>query len=70
MADIFVGYSKQEPEPTRKLATDLEAREYSVWWDKSLLARANFRQVVLNELAAAKAVTVIWTPTSVKSGWV
>jgi hypothetical protein len=70
MADIFVSYSKQEPEPTRKLATDLEARGYSVWWDKSLLAAANFRQVVLNELAAAKEVTVIWTPSAVKSDWV
>jgi tetratricopeptide (TPR) repeat protein len=26
MADIFISYSKQEPEPTRTLAADLEAR--------------------------------------------
>jgi hypothetical protein len=49
LADIFISYSKQEPEPTRKL----EARGYSVWWDTSLLAGPDYTDVILRELAAA-----------------
>jgi tetratricopeptide (TPR) repeat protein len=70
MADIFISYSQKDPEPTKELAAELESRGYSVWWDTSLLAGAKFREVILCELAAAKAVIVIWTPNSVKSDWV
>jgi hypothetical protein len=34
MADIFISYSKQHPQPTRDLAAYLEQEGYSVWWDK------------------------------------
>jgi formylglycine-generating enzyme required for sulfatase activity len=70
MADIFISYSKQEPEPTRKLAAELEGRGYTVWWDTSLLAGDDFRRIIVKELNAAKAVIVIWTPASVHSNFV
>jgi Tfp pilus assembly protein PilF len=70
MADVFISYSKQDPEPTRKLAHELETLGYSVWWDTNLLAGANFREVIVKQLEGAKAVIVIWTPSSVKSDWV
>jgi tetratricopeptide (TPR) repeat protein len=69
MADIFISYSKQDPEPTHKLAAELERRGYSVWWDTGLLSGTNFREVILRELSLAKAVIVIWTPSSVNSDW-
>jgi hypothetical protein len=69
MADIFISYSQREPEPTVKLANELEARGYSVWWDNNLVPGESFRKVILRELNTAKAVIVIWTPSSVKSDW-
>jgi TIR domain len=37
MADVFISYSKHDPEPTERLAAELERQGYSVWWDTSLL---------------------------------
>jgi formylglycine-generating enzyme required for sulfatase activity len=70
MTDIFISYSKQDPEPTRKLAAELKQRGYTVWWDTSLLAGDNFRSVIVEQLNEAKAVIVIWTPASMNSHYV
>lgn len=70
MADVFISYSKQTPEPTRKLAAQLEARGYSVWWDPNLFTGEDFTDAIMQRLQEAKAVIVIWSPASVKSHFV
>lgn len=70
MADIFISYSQKDPEPTKALAADLEARGYTTWWDTSLLPGERFPDKIRQELEAAKVVIVIWSENSVKSTWV
>ena len=70
MADIFISYSKDEPEPTIALARDLERKGYSTWWDTELLPGERYQERIATELDKAKAVIVIWTPKSVVSRWV
>ncbi|MBT3069622.1 toll/interleukin-1 receptor domain-containing protein [Rhodomicrobium sp. Az07] len=70
MADIFISYSKKDIEQARVIAALLEAEGYSVWWDPNLEAGDQFRKVIMKELAAAKAVVVLWTENSVDSDWV
>jgi formylglycine-generating enzyme required for sulfatase activity len=70
MADIFISYSKRERVLTVELARDLEELGYSVWWDTALVAGQVFRQEIRDQIQAARAVIVIWTPHSVKSDWV
>ena len=70
MADIFISYSKLDPEHTIALAADLEARGHSTWWDSSLLPGDEFPDLIKRQIDLAKAVLVIWTPNSVKSRWV
>ena len=70
MADIFISYSKSDPEPTRQIASYLEVKGYTVWWDTSLTAGEDFREKITQELQSSKAVIVIWTPNSVQSAWV
>ena len=70
MANIFISYSKQDQSEARLLAAFLEAEGYSVWWDTSLLSGDNFRQIIMEELAKARAAIVIWTENSVSSDWV
>jgi hypothetical protein len=70
VADIFISYSKHDSEPTRVLAEYLKEEGYSVWWDTDLTVGDKFRDVVNQELDAAKAVIVIWTTYSVTSDWV
>jgi uncharacterized protein len=70
MADIFISYSKQDPENTKALAANLEARGYSVWWDTSLLPGERFPEKIRQEIEAAKVVIVIWSEGSAASEWV
>lgn len=70
MADIFISYSKADHEQVRLLAAFLEAEGYSVWWDASLLSGENYRNVIMTELARARAALVVWTQNSIHSDWV
>jgi hypothetical protein len=53
-----------------KLSAFLEAEGWSVWWDKSLSAADIYRDEIMKQLVAARAVITIWTPNSIKSDWV
>lgn len=71
MADIFISYSSQRREWTRELENRLAAEGYdSVWWDRELNPAAEFGPQIKEELNAAKAVVVIWTPEAVASPYV
>jgi TIR domain-containing protein/WD40 domain-containing protein len=70
VADVFISYSKSRRAETVELATDLEARGFTVWWDKEITPGETFRKAIRDELDKAGAVIVIWTPQSAQSNWV
>jgi hypothetical protein len=70
MADIFSSHSKSDRDHALKLSAFLEAEGWSLWWDKGLNAADAYRDVIMRELTAARAVISIWTETSIKSDWV
>jgi TIR domain len=70
MADIFISYSKSDHALALKLSAFLESEGWGVWWDKSLGAADLYRDEIMRQLAAARAVITIWTENSVKSDWV
>jgi len=70
MSDIFISYSKADHALALKLSAFLEAEGWSVWWDKSLSAADLYRDEIMKQLAAARAVITIWTENSIKSDWV
>jgi hypothetical protein len=70
MADIFISYSKSDHALALKLSTFLESEGWTVWWDKSLAAADLYRDEIMKQLDAARTVITIWTPNSIKSGWV
>jgi hypothetical protein len=67
---IFISYSRDDAPLAKALAALLEARGYSVWWDFSLVAGKRFREEIANAIERASTVLVIWSPHSVKSGFV
>jgi adenylate cyclase len=70
MADVFVSYARSDKARVAPLVAGLEAQGWSVWWDPEIEAGQQFDDQIEDELNAARAVLVVWTPTSVASRWV
>ncbi len=70
MADVFVSYARSDKARVAPVVAALEAQGWSVWWDPEIEAGQQFDDQIEAELDAAKAVLVVWTPTSAASRWV
>jgi hypothetical protein len=70
LSDIFISYAKADRNEALKLSAYLESLGYGVWWDRGLQSGDEFRDVIIAGLAKARAVIVIWSPSSIRSDWV
>ena len=70
MADVFISYARSDKARVAPLVAALEAKGWSVWWDPEIAAGQQFDDQIEAEINAARAVLVVWTPTSVVSRWV
>lgn len=70
MSDIFISYSGKDVPWVRNFAKVLEAKQWSVWWDRHIPTGQSFDAVIEEELQKAKCVIVIWSQHSVRSDWV
>jgi adenylate cyclase len=70
MADIFVSYARADRSRVAPLVAAIEADGWSVWWDPAISPGQEFDRQITEALAAARAVVVVWTPSSVQSRWV
>ncbi|MGH8163246.1 MAG: TIR domain-containing protein, partial [Rhodanobacteraceae bacterium] len=70
MADVFVSYARGDKARVGPLVAAIEAKGWSVWWDKEISPGQEFDDQIEAEIDAAGAVLVVWTPDSVASRWV
>jgi adenylate cyclase len=70
MADVFVSYARNDKARVAPIVAAIEAKGLSVWWDPEISPGQEFDDQIDAEIAAASAVLVVWTPTSVVSRWV
>jgi len=70
MADVFVSYARSDKARVAPLVAAISAKGWTVWWDPEITPGQEFDDMIDAEIAAAKAVMVVWTPTSVTSRWV
>ena len=70
MADVFISYARSDKARVAPLVAAIEAKGWSVWWDPEIAAGQQFDDQIEVEINAARAVLVVWTPTSVASRWV
>jgi tetratricopeptide (TPR) repeat protein len=70
MADVFMSYSSEDRDRVRPLAQALQAKGFSVWWDRALAAGDDYAAVIKRELDSAKVVIVAWSQQSAASPWV
>ena len=70
MSDVFLSYSHQDRERVRPVVALLEAQQWAVWWDRTLLPGQRWEDELRERLRNCRAVVVIWTRNSVTSAWV
>ena len=70
MTDIFISYSRLDKPRIERLAENLSAAGFDVWWDRQLQAGVTFAAETEARLNEAKAVLVAWSVTSIGSMWV
>src|SRR5215213_6891644 len=70
MADVFISHSREDAETARRFAETFQFAGLSVWWDDALRSGEAFDETIERALREAKAVVVLWSPSSVTSRWV
>jgi TIR domain len=70
MADIFISYARADRDIAERLAAALEARGWSVWWDRRLHGGQAFDRLIEEAIETATAVVVLWSQSSIDSDWV
>ena len=69
MADIFISYAREDLDRARRLASALESRGWSVWWDRRIVAGETFDRTIERELESARCVVVLWSKDAIESEW-
>ena len=70
MSDIFLSYANADRERVRPLAQSLEARGWSVFWDRKIPVGKTWDQVIEREIDTVQAIVVLWSAASAQSDWV
>jgi hypothetical protein len=70
MPDVFVSYGRADRAHAERIASVLEERGWSVWWDRKILGGEAFSQTIEKELDSSRCVIVLWSASSVASSWV
>lgn len=70
MADIFISYKREDKHLAEDTIHALKQAGFSVWYDDRIDPHTSWDETIEREIAAAKAVVVLWTPRSVASQWV
>lgn len=70
MADVFISYARENSGEAVLLEGLLADAGFSVWRDNQLEPRKRWDAQIEAQLAAAKAVVVMWTPHAARSEWV
>ncbi len=70
MADIFISYKREDKHLAEDTIARLKEAGYSIWYDERINPHSSWDAIIEAEIAAAKAVLVLWTERSVASEWV
>src|SRR5438874_1926413 len=64
MAEVFVSYKGEDRSRVRPLVEALEQESLSVWWDARVGGGEDWRDIIAEQLDAARCVIVIWSKRS------
>jgi hypothetical protein len=69
MAEVFLSYSQKDRTAVERIAAALSSLGLSVWYDARLDSGSSFDETINANLREAKAVLVLWSPSSIGSRW-
>ena len=69
MTDIFISYSSEDRERARTVASALQRRGWSVWWDRDIKAGQAFDQAI-DRTRDGEERYVLWSKNPIASEWV
>jgi adenylate cyclase len=70
MADVFISHAHTTARQAQSAATALRASGYSVWIDDDLAVHRAYTHAIQEQLDAARAALVLWSPDAAQSEWV
>jgi tetratricopeptide (TPR) repeat protein len=70
MSDIFISYAHEDRSRAQMLAATLEGHGWSIFWDRTIPIGKTWRETIGRALNDARCVIVLWSKTSIESGWV
>lgn len=70
MSDIFISYASADRVRAAQLSDAMQARGWSIWWDRTIPPGRQYDEVIEEALSAARCVVVLWSHTSTASNWV
>ena len=70
MTEVFISYARADEPQAVRIARAVIAAGYDVWWDSHLPVHRGYSKVIEENLAAAKAVLVLWSKGAADSDWV
>ena len=70
MTAIFISYERSAAATAKRMAEELRAEGWEVWFDADLPPHRPYSEVIEEKLEAAGAVLVLWSKSAVASEWV
>jgi hypothetical protein len=70
MADIFLSYAREDEARARVVATGLESRGWSVFWDRGIPTGHDFGVYIQQQIDVARCIVALWSEASVASRFV
>ena len=70
MTQVFISYSRDNRETAEYVAQALTELGIDVWWDRELPGGAEFSEVIEKQLTEARVAIVLWSESSIRSGFV
>jgi hypothetical protein len=67
---VFLSYGRGDRPVAHRLAEQLDAGGFSVWWDRDIDVGVPYDRVIERALADAACVVALWSRESVESDWV
>jgi hypothetical protein len=59
MSDIFISYASEDRSRAAAVAKALEAKGWSVWWDRNIPTGKRFHEVIEEEIGKARCMVVL-----------